>query len=405
MFFRKMKLTNLILLVTSLFFAACGDNSSLSTVQDSIEKTRQEFAPDKRIALFKAEAVMAGGELVVKGETNMPTAKAELMKQLQVAGIAVTDSLAVLPAPELEGKHFGIVNVSVCNIRSGPDHAEELSTQALLGASLRVWKEEGGFYLVQSPDDYFGWVDDGGFVRMDSSAYATWMASDRAVCLQDYVFAYAEKNEASLKVTDLLAGNMVQILENQGDFTKIRLPDGRTGFVKSGFLMPLNAWLDSRQPDEEHIIAAAKEMTGRPYLWGGTSGKGVDCSGFTKMAYFLNGIQLPRDASQQVHVGEAVETDTTFQNLQAGDLLFFGRKATADQKEKITHVAMYLGDGKIIHASDMVEVESLRRGDPSFVEYRLKSFVRSKRMIGQEGKNGVIRLKDSPFYGTQALRD
>jgi gamma-D-glutamyl-L-lysine dipeptidyl-peptidase len=404
--FNMKKLLPLFLLAF-LLFTACQPGADFSPAKQIIEELRLKYAPDKRVALFAVDTSFTEMPLVLRGETNLPAAKAELIEKLSAAGIAFTDSLAVLPSPALSGQHFGVVSVSVCNIRSNPKHSAELATQALLGTSLRVWKQDGGFFLVQTPDDYFGWVDAGGFQLMDSVKYENWMQSQRAVVTQDYVFAFETPSENAPKVTDLLAGNILQTLESQAHFTQIQLPDGRSGFVKSAYLTPLGEWLDSHQPDADHILATAKEMMGRPYLWGGTSGKGMDCSGFTKMAFYLNGIQLPRDASQQVHTGEAVDTDTTFQNLQPGDLLFFGRKATPEQKEKITHVAIYLGDGKIIHASDMVEVESLRRGDPTFAEHRLTSFVRSKRMIGSEGKNGVVRLKDSAFYKVtqNALQD
>ena len=388
-------------LLPILIFMACQSDADFAQARRLVNEIRQKYAPDKRVALFQVDTNFVSKPLVLRGETTIPEAKNELIEKLNSAGIAFTDSIEVLPSPTLQGRHFGIVNVSVCNIRSNPKHSAELATQALLGAPLRVWKKDGGFFLVQTPDDYFGWVDGGGFELMDSAEYENWMQSERVIVTQDYVFAYEHASDVSPKVTDLLAGNILQTLENQGSFTKIQLPDGRTGFAKSANLTPLGQWLDSCQPDAKHILASAREMMGRPYLWGGTSGKGMDCSGFTKMAFFLNGVQLPRDASQQVHSGEAVETDTTLKNLQPGDLLFFGRKATPEQKEKITHVAIYLGDGKIIHASDMVEIASLRRGDPMFAGSRLATFVRSQRMIGSEGKNGVVRLKDSPFYSVE----
>jgi cell wall-associated NlpC family hydrolase len=131
----------------------------------------------------------------------------------------------------------------------------------------------------------------------------------------------------------------------------------------------------------------------------------MDCSGFTKTAFYLNGLQLPRDASQQVHAGLAVDTDTTLKNLLPGDLLFFGKKATENQKERITHVAIYLGDGQIIHAANMVELGSLRRGDPGFQEGRLNSLVKGKRMIGAPKESGVIPLAELPFFTAQPLQN
>ncbi len=389
----------LVLPLICLGWLGCQQNYKLKQGKQIAEDLRLEFAPDKRVALFRIDTIVGGKMLEIHGETNLPEAKKSFLEKLKLAEIAFVDSLDLLPSSELDGKHFGIVNVSVCNIRSEPRHSAELATQALLGATLRVWKKQGDFYLVQSPDDYFGWLDDGGLQLMTASEYENWTNSERAIITQDFVFAYENTDEKSQKITDLVAGNMVQVIENKGVFTKISLPDGRSGFVKRENLSPLDTWLSSRQPTAENVLATAREMMGSPYLWGGTSSKGMDCSGFTKMAFFLNGIQLPRDASQQVHTGELVETDTgTLQNLQPGDLLFFGRKATLEKKERISHVAIYLGDGKIIHASDRVKVESLMRGDPSFVEDRLASFVRCRRIIGQEGKNGVLRVADSPFY-------
>lgn len=390
----------LFLLFLLVGWMSCQQNYQLKQAQQIAEDIRQEFAPDKRVALFRIDTIVVNGEkLEIHGETNLPAAKNAFFEKLHQSKIAYVDSLQELPAIELGDKHFGVVNVSVCNMRSEPKHSAELATQALLGASLRVWKREGDFYLVQSPDDYFGWLDDGGFQLMNETELENWQDANKLMVTSDMVFAYEKPEVTSQKTTDLVAGNMVQFLEHQGHFNKIRLPDGRTCFLKNDDAMPLDTWLKTRHPNAENILATAREMMGRPYLWGGTSGKGMDCSGFTKMAYFLNGIQLPRDASQQVNAGEVVKTDTSsLKNLQPGDLLFFGRSATPEKKERITHVAMYLGDGKIIHASDRVKIESLVRGDSNFVEDRLKTFVRSRRMIGMEGKKGVVRLLDSPYY-------
>lgn len=394
-----MKNTILLSLPFVLLSACHSDTEQVRKSYEIYLQVRPKYVADSRTALFTATFVEEMNGLTLRGETVFPEAKAKLLAGLQAAGISVADSMELLPYPALAGKIRGIVSVSVCNIRSAPKHSAELGTQALLGTPLRVWKQDGDFYLIQTPDDYFGWVDDGGLALMDEAAFGKWMQSERAVCLADQTYVFAGPDISTEKVSELLAGNILQVLEGQGAFTKIAFPDGRTGFVQSSALLPYPDWLSSRQPTADNILASAREFIGRPYLWGGTSGKGMDCSGFTKTVFYLNGIQLERDASLQVHTGELVETDTTnWANLQPGDLLFFGRHATKEKKERISHVAIYLGDGKIIHASDRVKVESLRRGDPTFAEGRLKSFIRAKRMLGSEGKNGVVALKDSPWY-------
>ncbi|MEZ4953498.1 MAG: NlpC/P60 family protein [Saprospiraceae bacterium] len=386
------------LLLIILFSCNHAESPFLQKAKNEIQKIQQKYVKDKRTALFNV-TVKAGAKksIVLSGETIFPQAKEELLGILISDKIKLIDSISILPATQLNGKNYGVVNLSVCNIRSNPKHSAELATQAILGTPLKVYKKEGDFYYVQTPDNYLGWVDDGGLTLMDELEYNNWKKAKKAVCLVDYIFAYELPDNKSRKVTDLLAGNILEIIDQQNYFTKISLPDGRIGFVENEYLMPYENWIDSRQPSSENIIATAQEMIGRPYLWGGTSGKGMDCSGFTKTVFYLNGIQLERDASLQVHNGEAIETDTSLNNLLPGDLLFFG-KYREDGSERITHVAIYMGDGKIIHASDRVKIESLKRGDPDFSEYRLKSFMKAKRIIGSEGKNGIVTLKDSPDY-------
>lgn len=400
-----MRFSIIVLAFLSFFLTACKYDQHQARANEVIKEIKEKHAPDPRVAFFNIKSEIQQGKLIIQGMTISPEAHRELFERLQQEKILAVDSAEVLPSPSLGGNLFGVVNVSVCNIRSEPKNSAEMATQALLGTPLRVWKETAGYYLVQTPDDYFGWLDGGGFTLMDEKSYQLYLNSERVICTKDFDFAYSAADENSQVVSDLVVGCILQHIENQGIFIKTKFPDGRLAFVKNTNASPLKDWLATRQPDAPHILATAKQMMGRPYLWGGTSGKGMDCSGFTKTVFYLNGIQLPRDASQQVHVGEAIDTDTTWKNLQAGDLLFFGRKATDSQKERITHVAIYMGEGKIIHASNMVEIGSLRRGDPDFQEGRLKSFVKGKRMIGATAESGVKPLASLPYYASGQLRD
>ncbi|TXB67590.1 C40 family peptidase [Phaeodactylibacter luteus] len=390
-----------LLLLLPLIFTQCqapgteeAPPAELSAFVDSL---RLVYAPDKRVAIFNTTIAPAeGGGWEVTGETNFPEAREALLSGLQQMGH--TGQISLLPETALEGKAHGVVSLTAANIRSNPKHAAELSTQALMGTPLRVYKKEGGWYLVQTPDGYLGWLDSGGFQLMSESEAEAFRSGEKAVFLPDFGFAYAAPGSQQV-VTDLIAGNIVQQLGRAGGYLHIRLPDGREGYILADQGMGWDDWLESRSPTPENILATAERFTGRPYLWGGTSGKGVDCSGFTKTVFFLNGLMLPRDASQQVNSGVEVPTDTTFASLQPGDFLFFGRKATAQQPEKITHVAIYKGDGKIIHASGHVRTESLKRGAPSFNEYRLSSFVRAKRMLtSAPAEHGVLPVSQLSSY-------
>jgi cell wall-associated NlpC family hydrolase len=144
----------------------------------------------------------------------------------------------------------------------------------------------------------------------------------------------------------------------------------------------------------ESIYHTAETLMGIPYVWGGTSIKGLDCSGFTKIIFQLNGIQLPRDASQQVHVGELVDIEDGFDKLLPGDLLFFGIKNPNSQKERITHVAIYLGNLDFMHASGRVRINSFNRSKSNFAENRFKTFIKAKRILSSVGENGVTLIKE-----------
>ena len=181
-------------------------------------------------------------------------------------------------------------------------------------------------------------------------------------------------------------------------FTKLNTPDGRIAFVEKNNCENFNTWLNKNNPTEADIVTTAESFMGIPYLWGGTSAKGMDCSGFTKTVYFLNGIVLSRDASQQVHTGILVDTQNGFEKLRAGDLLFFGSQATDSTKERITHVGIYIGNYQFIHASGRVQINSFDKNAANFNEYRLNHFIRAKRILNSIDINGISSIKRNKFY-------
>jgi cell wall-associated NlpC family hydrolase len=170
----------------------------------------------------------------------------------------------------------------------------------------------------------------------------------------------------------------------KGKWANVMLPSGKTGYVPSKQLKIHNGFqsiaigegsAESISTETtEAIIAQAMKLVGVPYLWGGMSAKGVDCSGLVRISHIMNGILLPRNASQQVKCGERVELN----NLQRGDLVFFGTPATDEKPMRITHVGIYLGENKIIHSSHRVRINSLIPGEEDYYEnaHRLVAAIR-----------------------------
>ena len=140
------------------------------------------------------------------------------------------------------------------------------------------------------------------------------------------------------------------------------------------------------------MIALAKQMLGSPYLWGGTSSKGVDCSGFTKNAYFSQGVILERDAYQQARNGEHPDF-TNIEELQPGDLLFFG-----PSKQKIAHVGIYIGNTYYIHASGLVRINSIDPKNPNYILTEKRQLVASSRIVNSLNTPGITLIKDHPWY-------
>ncbi len=378
-----------IALLCGLILGAGAANAQSQTaMQTTIEEVRRQYAPDRRVAIFQVEADAQG---TLSGKTNLPEAKMALLEKLKNKGTPYTDSIQSLPAAVLGEQTYGVVTISVANIRSQPRDAAELATQALLGMPLHVLDKDRGWYLVQTPDHYIAWVDWGGLQRMNKVEFEAWEAAEKIIVLTPYTFSYEKTDAQGQTVSDLVAGDQLHLLEESAEFYHVRYPDGRTAYVAKIDAQPYKKWLESLAISEEKLVNTAKRMMGLPYLWGGTSYKGVDCSGFTKTIYYLNGWVLPRDASQQVDTGELIDTNSGFSQLRPGDLLFFGTKANEQTNEKVTHVGMWVGNDEFIHASGKVRISSMNAEAPHYDEYEKNRFLRAKRLLGSS--QGVQRLK------------
>jgi len=348
----------------------------------TLAQVKGTFVPDARTGIFDIVIKKKDGDYVLTGETDHPEALQVLLDSLTQRDIAVKNSVELLPHQELGDEHWAFVNVSVCNLRKIPRHSAELVTQGTLGSPVKVLKKKGSWFLVQTPDRYLGWVDSGGIVLYGKADFKSALGRERIIFTGIYGFCLKNPEKESTSVSDLTSGNLLFLEEIFESYYKISYPDGRIGYVKQSEAEIFSEWLLKASFDAEKLTSMAFRYLGVPYLWGGTSAKGMDCSGFTKTVYFMNGWVLPRDASQQVQVGTLVDDKKAFNALQKGDLLFFGQPETDSTRERVVHVGMWIGDMQFIHASGDVHVSSFDPASDLYDAYNLQRYLRTMRLAG-----------------------
>lgn len=365
--------------VLMVFSFGCQGDATYDSVNTIISDLKAAHAPDKRVALWDIR--WSDGSL--SGETNLPEAHEELITKLNNLGVVYTDSVQLLPTADLERNTQALVTLSVANIRSEPKHSAELATQALMGTPLNVLKKEGSWYLVQTPEGYISWVDAAGIALKNEDSMGEWTSAEKLVATE-MIGAIYDHPSSNQMVSDLTAGNILVKFNETDSHYGVLLPDGRQGYVSKSDVLPYEDWLASRELSDDNLIRTAKNMMGVPYLWGGTSPKGVDCSGFTKTIYFLNGMIIPRDASQQVHEGEEVDVLKNWENLEVGDLLFFGVPSEDGKPERVIHVGMWIGNNSFIHSRGRVRISSFDPEDENYDSYELDRYLRTKRVRNKQ---------------------
>ncbi|RZK57330.1 MAG: NlpC/P60 family protein [Pedobacter sp.] len=242
---------------------------------------------------------------------------------------------------------------------------------------------------------------------MNEKKFEEWQNAKKVVFVNDYGHAFSTANLTSTRVSDLVNGNILKFLSVQNGFVKVGFPDGREAYVPAGQTTSYENWLKRPNPNATEILKTAQTLLGVPYLWGGTSIKGVDCSGFTKTAYFLNGVIIPRDASQQALVGEkldvmesdSVSIEKCIKNLKPGDLLFFSAaKRRGINNGRISHTAIYMGNGDFIQSAGMVKISSILPTATNYDEYQTKTLVGARRILTQIGQAEIIKVEKHDWY-------
>ncbi len=253
-----------------------------------------------------------------------------------------------------------VVVAAVENMYAAPDEGAEVVSQATLGQVVDVVQTTGAFDRVRTPDRYEGWLPRSAVSPYADGAAPRYARAGRVVevtSLMAYLYRNADVETARPLTSAPLATRLEVAADGPDeDWLTVRLPSGETGYVQTGDVKPVDPAAPRRRGSPEEVLATARRFLGVPYLWGGMTARGLDCSGLVSRVYLANGVELPRDADLQYDspVLVPVERDA----LQPADLVFFGRGPKA-----ITHVGLYVGDGRFLSATI--------RGTPSVHEDRL----------------------------------
>ena len=303
---------------------------------------------------------------------------------------------ALLLAASLSAQEYGVVNISVCNLRATPDFDAEMVSQALLGMPLHILQvsDKNDGPEVQMPDTYTGWVHRDAITRLSFDEYHAWNAAPKVIVTALAGVVYADASVRSATVSDVVAGDRLKDLGRKGRFLRVGFPDGRVGYLDRKLGMPEAKWREGLSQTPEAILATALTMNGFPYLWAGMSPKGMDCSGFVRTVLFMHDIIIPRDSGPQSRSGIRLYG---LDDLQPGDLVFFGRNDTAGPK--VSHVGFYLGEGRFIHSLGLVKIGSLRPEAPDYDAYNAGRYLFAGRVLPFIDKeDGLNTTLTNPFY-------
>ena len=326
---------------------------------------------------------------------------------------------------------LAVVDLSVAHLREAPDYTAEMGTEVLMGAAVKVLERRDYWRKVLCDDGYTAWVNALALKEMDIEEMKAYEASPKLVCLSEYATVHSAPKKSSPMVSDLVRGDVLLVgmaarsgsgyvstvsgRSGWGDvpldgtdvrrgsgkgmdasektgrekksscrgFRYVSTVSGRSGWVQKSALMKLEDWKASQRCTGDAVADEALRHLGIPYLWGGASPKGFDCSGLSSFCFRMNGRILPRNASAQARLGTAVDTSGIRSGncsaLRRGDLIFFGNPATS----KVSHVGIYIGEGRMVHASQLVRINSLIDSRPDCYE-NMHRLLAVRRLCGEE---------------------
>lgn len=262
-----------------------------------------------------------------------------------------------------------MVTLAALDVRRSPEHRSELGSQLLLGEVVRLLatSRDGLWHRIENrADGYRGWARNWGLIPVSAARAARWGARARARVVRACVGATSSPQGGPL-VSPLFLNSRLIPTGSRAGRRRLELPDGRRAWVPAG------AVVIGPRPGID-LLSRVRGLLGVPYLWGGRTASGFDCSGFTQQVLAEQGLALPRDAWQQFSRSRALPAGDP---ARIGDLIFFGAL-----RSRPSHVGIALGGGYYAHARGRVMISSMEAGNPLCDRPLLDQLVAVRRPVG-----------------------
>jgi len=338
----------------------------MTSVHEIIAGVLRERGLDRRTCYTHVAALPPDGA-TIEVECSDDAVAAELSRRYSARDDTARVRVQTLPRGEEPG--LMLVTSAVGDVRREPSHPSELVSQVIHGDAVTPLKREGDWVLARLDDGYIGWIRDWHLKPWTPAERDTFAARATHRVRSNHAQVVAAPGPGSLPLTQLVVGTLLApgTAASRG-WVQVSLADGREGYARKGDLEASR----ERRPTPKRLADTGLRFLGIPYLWGGSTPGGFDCSGLVQRIFRLHGVVLPRDSDMQARIG-AKRRGAGPPYPRPGDLLFFGRSEDA-----ITHTGLVLPDRTFLHAYGQVIVSSL---DTSHERYdaRLASIWRLTR--------------------------
>ena len=306
---------------------------------NDIQATITDFEQrDKRTDFYRLEiADLEGNDCVLAGSVLDGAALTELGQALQARFPSITFDLERVTVLSQTVPRMAIVSVNTTAVLSNPSWASETMSEVLNGWSVEILMERERWAFTRQADGYLGWV-------YRPYLMETAVSPPTHMVYEPISLLYAQPDADAELVGRVFSGTAVFVTKQSGQWLHIELAGGLSGWILQTHARRLADLPTDTSARRETIITNARRLMGVPYLWGGGTANGLDCSGFSQMLYRLAGVTIPRDADMQFDAGMPVEP-----SFEPGDLLYFG--GSKDGHRAISHVGISLGGWQMIHAS------------------------------------------------------